>query len=115
VSDCGPHCPFLNRPDARCAGHFHLERLRHTFAYCFGQYQACTVYGQRLAERQERRDAGESAAPATAAATTSPNLYGSIHGSQQTSSLVVASPVAAPRSGPPPAKRRPAIRIALAG
>lgn len=57
MPDCEHHCPFLNRPDARCARHFHLDHLRHAFAYCFDAYHSCTVYAERLEERQERRGA----------------------------------------------------------
>ena len=50
-----PHCPFLNRADARCSNHFNLDSLGHAFAYCFGQYQQCPMYRDLLAERRERR------------------------------------------------------------
>ena len=50
------HCPFLNRPDARCSDHFSLENLGHAFSYCFGSYQQCPVYSELLAERRQRRE-----------------------------------------------------------
>jgi hypothetical protein len=49
------HCPFLNRPDERCSGYFHIDHLEHAFAHCFDSYEACPVYAERLAERQVRR------------------------------------------------------------
>ena len=49
------HCPFLNRPDDRCAEHFHLDDLGHAFAYCFDHYAACPVYVERLVERRVRQ------------------------------------------------------------
>jgi hypothetical protein len=55
MSDVGPHCPFLNRTDARCAGFLSLESLRHSYNYCFGNYAACQVYTQLLIERRVRR------------------------------------------------------------
>lgn len=74
LSDCTHHCPFLNRPDHRCARHFHLDHLQHTFGFCFGSYQSCSVYTERFEERQEWRGAG--AAPADAARNAQ---YGSNH------------------------------------
>jgi hypothetical protein len=54
---CAPdhHCPFLNRPDARCSQHFHLSELQHAFEHCFDQYTACPVYLERLVERRVRQ------------------------------------------------------------
>ncbi|HEY8750051.1 MAG TPA: hypothetical protein VIM11_18855 [Tepidisphaeraceae bacterium] len=52
----GNHCPFLNRTDARCSNHFSLDSLGHAFAYCFGKYQQCSMYGELLAERRLRRE-----------------------------------------------------------
>ena len=64
MSAGGQHCPFVNKPDGRCAEHLSLDHLRHSFAYCFGQYQSCPVYDERLEERQGRRCAGMSPAAA---------------------------------------------------
>src|SRR5437868_1093421 len=55
---CGDHCPFLNRADRRCSDYFHLDRLEHAFAYCFGGYRSCPVYGDLLAERRAWRALG---------------------------------------------------------
>ena len=49
------HCPFLNRADSRCAGYLSLDRLRHSYDYCFGTYSACRVYNELLAERRLRQ------------------------------------------------------------
>ena len=59
MNDCGHgrHCPFLNRTDARCARHFSLDQLQHTFDHCFGQYETCGVYLELLYERRVRRAA----------------------------------------------------------
>jgi hypothetical protein len=54
-NECGDHCPFLNRADRRCSDFFHLDRLEHAFAYCFGGYRACPVYADLLAERRAWR------------------------------------------------------------
>lgn len=53
----GRHCPFLNRDDARCARHFSLDHLQHTFDHCFGQYETCGVYLELLYERRLNRAA----------------------------------------------------------
>ena len=87
MSDCTHHCPFLNRPDARCARHFHLDHLRHTFGFCFGEYQSCAVYPERLEERQEWRGAG--VAPVAAAQ----QQYGSTHATDFAASTVYRPPV----------------------
>jgi hypothetical protein len=64
MPDGGAHCPFLNRADARCAGYMSLDALRHSYNYCFGNYPACQVYGELLAERRMRRAEGlQMAAP----------------------------------------------------
>ncbi len=55
---CGDHCPFLNRADRRCSDYFHLDRLDHAFAYCFGGYRSCPVYADLLAERRAWRAGG---------------------------------------------------------
>jgi hypothetical protein len=57
MTDCShsEHCPFLNRADARCARHFSLDQLQHTFEHCFGQYEGCGVYRELLQERRLRR------------------------------------------------------------
>ena len=57
MRDMSDHCPFLNRLDARCSDYFRLSHLQHAFKYCFDEYQTCPVYGEQLAERQERRAA----------------------------------------------------------
>ena len=58
--DHGPHCPFLNRADARCSNYFSLERLGHAFAYCFDEYPQCPVYRELLVERRVRRLMGSA-------------------------------------------------------
>lgn len=55
MSDRVVHCPFLNRADPRCAGHFSLDRLGVAFDHCFGTYKTCTHYRQLLLERRTRR------------------------------------------------------------
>ena len=54
----GEHCPFLNRSDRRCSNCLSLDRLDHAFDYCFGEYKACPVYLEMLAERRVRRLCG---------------------------------------------------------
>jgi hypothetical protein len=49
------HCPFLNRAEERCAGHFSLEGLDRAFRYCFDRYTLCPAYLQLLVERRVRR------------------------------------------------------------
>ena len=71
------HCPFLNRTDARCSNHFSLDRLGHAFAYCFGQYQQCPVYGELLSERQERRHCASGRDSGT---VTTPAVEVTLHG-----------------------------------
>jgi hypothetical protein len=51
-----PHCPFLNRSDARCGTHFNLETLSSAFDDCFGCYASCATYQELLGERRERRE-----------------------------------------------------------
>ena len=101
MPDCTHHCPFLNRPDARCAGHFHLDHLSHAFAFCFGQYQSCPVYTERLEERQEWRGvvAGAAGAAAAAGATgaSGANRFGSSHATDFAASPVYRPPAHAPR------------------
>jgi hypothetical protein len=53
----GRHCPFLNRAESRCARHFSLDQLQHTFDHCFGQYETCGVYLELLYERRVKRAA----------------------------------------------------------
>lgn len=53
------HCPFLNRADSRCSEHFSLDRLGHTFDYCFGYYEGCAVYLELLVERRVMRARGQ--------------------------------------------------------
>ena len=52
-----PHCPFLNKSDARCGTHFSLETLDSAFDHCVGSYADCTTYRELLGERLERRAA----------------------------------------------------------
>jgi hypothetical protein len=54
----GEHCPFLNRSDKRCSNCLSLDRIDHAFDYCFGEYKACPVYLELLAERRVRRLCG---------------------------------------------------------
>ena len=56
--DCGEHCPFLNRSDRRCSSFLSLDRISHAFDHCFGEYKACPVYLELLAERRVRRLCG---------------------------------------------------------
>lgn len=56
----GQHCPFLNRADVRCSDAFSLEKLDHTFEYCFGRYTSCPVYVELLIERRVRRSTAAS-------------------------------------------------------
>ena len=56
--DCGEHCPFLNRSDRRCSSFLSLDRITHAFDHCFGEYKACPVYLELLAERRVRRLCG---------------------------------------------------------
>ena len=58
-----PHCPFLNRSDARCGTHFSLDRLGTAFDHCFGCYADCPTYAEMLGERLERRQATTMAYP----------------------------------------------------
>lgn len=62
-----PHCPFLNRDDARCAEQFNVSHLKHTFGYCFNNYKACPTYLEMLVERRVKR-------VQAAHVTTNPNL-----------------------------------------
>ena len=55
---CGEHCPFLNRSDRRCSDKLCLDHISHAFDYCFGDYKACPVYLEQLAERRVRRLCG---------------------------------------------------------
>lgn len=55
---CGEHCPFLNRSDRRCSDKLSLDHITHAFDYCFGDYKACPVYLEQLAERRVRRLCG---------------------------------------------------------
>src|ERR1700742_2060858 len=69
-------CPFLNRTDARCGEHFTLDQLDHAFAYCFGEYETCPLFAQRLAERRDARHAlGEAPNDALVAASALANAY----------------------------------------
>ena len=55
MTDRQPHCPFLNRSDARCGTHFSLTRLDTAFDQCFGCYASCPTYHEMLAERRTRQ------------------------------------------------------------
>ncbi len=55
VCDLGCQCPFADREDRRCASVFSLEKLDFAFNHCFGDYKACSVYQELLAERTTRR------------------------------------------------------------
>lgn len=59
MSDCGDHCPFLNRADGRCSESFSLDKLSYAFDHCFGYYQACSTYLELLVERRVRRARGQ--------------------------------------------------------
>ena len=72
------HCPFLNRADPRCSNHFSLDSLDHAFAYCFGQYQQCPVYGELLSER--RRWRGDALSRAEDADALRPVIQVTLHG-----------------------------------
>jgi hypothetical protein len=67
MSDRVNHCPFLNRADPRCAGHFSLDRLGVAFDHCFGKYKTCASYQELLLERRSRRGDLEEMAPLAAA------------------------------------------------
>ena len=51
-----PHCPFLNRADARCGNHFSLTTMADAFDECFGCYAGCPTYHELLSERRERQE-----------------------------------------------------------
>lgn len=51
------NCPFLNRPDERCSRYFHIDHLEHALGHCFDQFESCSVYAERVIERQARRQA----------------------------------------------------------
>ena len=55
MAEHGPHCPFLNRADARCSAHFRLDHLGDAFEHCFDRYHGCAVYAELLLERRVRR------------------------------------------------------------
>jgi hypothetical protein len=40
------YCPFLNRADERCSGHFNLDGLEQAFAHCFGDFDSCPHHGE---------------------------------------------------------------------
>ena len=66
VGHCGEHCPFLNRSDHRCGDKLRLDHIDHAFDYCFGDYKACSVYLEQLAERRVRRLCGLLTPPGSA-------------------------------------------------
>ena len=45
------YCPFLNRADERCSGHFNLDGLEQAFAHCFGDFESCPHHGELSRER----------------------------------------------------------------
>jgi len=75
MSDQCNHCPFLNRADVRCSTFFSLDRLEHTFDYCFGAYQECGVYPELLVERRLRRMSGSSHGSTPLVQITLPGRY----------------------------------------
>ena len=75
---CGEHCPFLNRSDHRCSDKLRLDHIDHAFDYCFGDYKACPVYLEQLAERRVRRLCG-LLTPPEAAAQRALEPSGSVH------------------------------------
>ena len=95
MRDMSDHCPFLNRSDARCSEYFRLSHLQHAFKYCFNEYQACPVYAQQLAERQERRAA--AAAGVAAVAGGAVNHAGSNNRQQVVVSVTVPPRYAQPQ------------------
>jgi len=56
----GHHCPFLNRADGRCGQKHSLDHLDYAYRFCFGRYDACSVYAQLLNERRGRRSAAQA-------------------------------------------------------
>jgi hypothetical protein len=50
-----PHCPFLNRDDARCSTRFSVGNMEYAFSHCFENYKACPTYLELLVERRVRR------------------------------------------------------------
>src|SRR5437763_16380129 len=61
MADHEHHCPFLNRPDPRCADRFQIDHLDDAFDFCLGDYGACPTYLERLVERRARRLSGTGA------------------------------------------------------
>jgi hypothetical protein len=47
-------CPFVDRPDPRCAAHLSLENISSAFAYCADRYTECPIYRQLLSEGRAR-------------------------------------------------------------
>ncbi len=43
-------CPFLDRPDARCATHLTLANLPRAFRHCADQYTLCPIYQKLVGE-----------------------------------------------------------------
>jgi hypothetical protein len=43
-------CPFINRADKRCSGHFNLDGLEAAFAHCFGDFESCPHHAQMSCE-----------------------------------------------------------------
>src|SRR2546423_859317 len=99
------HCPFLNRPDGRCAEHFHLDQLEHAFAYCFDRYAACPVYVERLVERRVRQGSivpqGQHPAPPTLLPINIPPRHSTARPSSSTWSAPSPSAIS-PRSSAKP-------------
>ncbi len=75
MSDRVPHCPFLNRADSRCSNHFSLDKLGSAFDHCFGEYKACSTYGEILDERRHRPDSGAAGEPMAHGNFTATTVY----------------------------------------
>ncbi|HEV8607476.1 MAG TPA: hypothetical protein VGQ99_19230 [Tepidisphaeraceae bacterium] len=54
-------CPFINRADERCSGHFNLDGLERAFADCVGDFVACPHHEEMMREREERAREREDA------------------------------------------------------
>ena len=53
------YCPFLNRADERCSGHFNLDGLEQAFAHCFGDFAACPHHQEMSREREAQNARAE--------------------------------------------------------
>ncbi|MGA2500805.1 MAG: hypothetical protein ABSH20_23965 [Tepidisphaeraceae bacterium] len=45
-----PCCPLLNDSDLRCSANLRLDRMDMAFKYCFGDYHACPLAVELLAD-----------------------------------------------------------------